>query len=482
MIEFFVNTYRHSAVDYEQVTARFDFNDISYLKMDKIHLRSIDLPLHLEVLVMSGCRLMDFPPIWNCPQIKEVTLENMKIADFPDVDFTRCSRLEKLVLTYSDISFVNWILPDSLRTLNLSYNMIKELHLGTNTHKSKIVAMDISGNFLTDIPECLDKFPVSCKFNIRENDFFFNKYALANAKFIVKGKLSQIQIHRIHRFYPLANIEHHLDDEVITYQGSIPLDPIITTVIHDLPLLTNGSIEGEGAAVASDSNRPVQMLNIDGSYSSNPGKTVEITYDSNQTVHMVSIDASIQKSIGIILRLTHNAKIDKTFHKHIWRSLWLRLFSWNLLKWFKRLTILKDLKNYLADVTDSAAVFTDYGLTFSELLQRILFIIDRNPARSNLMQLLMIELEDSKHVCMTGKIGRITSCLAGFVPGIEISISTGEELQNKLLHLARKYENKYWDTSVAQEAHDILVQNAIYENTAEYEAWMETLRDRVYHS
>ena len=62
----------------------------------------------------------------------------------------------------------------------------------------------------------------------------------------------------------------------------------------------------------------------------------------------------------------------------------------------------------------------------------IMTIAKYHPQKEDMKTRIKIELEDSIGVCFTGRMNRLVNSLIGFVDGIQIGLSSKEELQMKI--------------------------------------------------
>jgi hypothetical protein len=84
-----------------------------------------------------------------------------------------------------------------------------------------------------------------------------------------------------------------------------------------------------------------------------------------------------------------------------------------------------------------------FQLTFKELFDMVMRIIESHPEKNNIKELLITELYDAIGVCFLGRINRMINSLSPFVDGIKISISVKEEVQIKIGIIIKKLmENK----------------------------------------
>ena len=99
-------------------------------------------------------------------------------------------------------------------------------------------------------------------------------------------------------------------------------------------------------------------------------------------------------------------------------------------------------KRYVSEWYESTEKHSGFGLTFKELFQMIITIIENHPQKIDMKERLKTELNDSVGMCFTGRMNRTVNALVGFIDGIQIGLSVKEEIQLKISAIVKKIMDK----------------------------------------
>lgn len=176
--------------------------------------------------------------------------------------------------------------------------------------------------------------------------------------------------------------------------------------------------------------------------------------NSQQTVHLSSINKCVIDAIEFIKKESGkydvvSVPIDKllsvmpgnyagtfTIMLHILNRVYKNKVIDNYNKYSK-------LKKSLNRWYNDGNIHSVFQLTFRELFDMIMKIIENHPEKNNIKELMIAELYDAIGLCFLGRINRMINSLAPFVDGIKISISTKEEIQIKIgLIIKKLMDNK----------------------------------------
>ena len=124
----------------------------------------------------------------------------------------------------------------------------------------------------------------------------------------------------------------------------------------------------------------------------------------------------------------------------------------------------KDLKRWC----DDTLIHSNFGLTFSEILARVVFVARCHPDADTLRDILRDELEQSLGQCFTGRFSRVVNVLVGFVEGVHVGIDPREQLQARMAALSKCTQNK----DILIHAMDILTE---FGNDTEWRVWLDAL-------
>jgi hypothetical protein len=96
------------------------------------------------------------------------------------------------------------------------------------------------------------------------------------------------------------------------------------------------------------------------------------------------------------------------------------------------------LENAIRVWYDDPLKHSIHRLSFKELFDMILTIIENHPQKEDMKERLVMELSDSIGLCFLGRINRMVNSLIGFVDGIFIGLSVKEEVQMKIEIIVNK--------------------------------------------
>ena len=114
------------------------------------------------------------------------------------------------------------------------------------------------------------------------------------------------------------------------------------------------------------------------------------------------------------------------------------------------------------------------NVTYEQVLDRVWLIIQDHDCVEQLQDILRQELLDSIGTCFTGRLTRLVSTLVGFVPGVEISVSPEEQMQDEIsaaLHNLHDHEN--YLVKAKAKVRDILLEYNIERD--KWSAWLEAI-------
>jgi hypothetical protein len=146
----------------------------------------------------------------------------------------------------------------------------------------------------------------------------------------------------------------------------------------------------------------------------------------------------------------------------------------------KRARLSREAKDVLLKQCESPDVHVELNITYRQVAERVFGWLSRQEISvwNEVIKILDKELIESKDKCFSGKLSRLVSCLDGFHPGVRISITTSEQISNRiLLVLNNGRENKL-------EPEEILV-NALRElrelelNEVQVNEWLDLVRENL---
>ncbi len=87
---------------------------------------------------------------------------------------------------------------------------------------------------------------------------------------------------------------------------------------------------------------------------------------------------------------------------------------------------------------DIQETHSDLLITFYDLFLRVWSRISSSPYKSELIQRLNQEMNNTEHICFTGRLSRLVNTLAWFYPDIQIEISDNEQISSVILHILER--------------------------------------------
>jgi len=270
------------------------------------------------------------------------------------------------------------------------------------------------------IPDCIYNYKNLKILNLSHNYINFIPHDIKFCKNLTEIYLDHNKIDKIHNLCTLKNLKiMSLNDNQIE---EVP-EAICQLKNLKYLFLSNNFIEkySKGLELCKDlfyfdfipqkNNKEIPKKLI---YTIHNGFIHANFYNNADTVHQVSIQTSIKKCIHHLKIL--NSMISDENLKDIRENL-------------KNVSILEDNINDKTKLWHSDVNYYDVYMLVSN-------IIYFHKDKTNLIEILDEELENSKNSCFTGKISCLINTLSGFVDSIKISISESEQIStiiNKLL-------------------------------------------------
>jgi len=101
----------------------------------------------------------------------------------------------------------------------------------------------------------------------------------------------------------------------------------------------------------------------------------------------------------------------------------------------KRLRLSGEARNVLLKQCESPDVHVELNVTYRQVAERVFGWLSRQSIETwnEVIKIIDRELIESKDKCFSGKLSRLISSLDGFHPGVRISITTSEQISNRML-------------------------------------------------
>ena len=212
----------------------------------------------------------------------------------------------------------------------------------------------------------------------------------------------------------------------------------------------------------------------------------KVVYENKQNVHASSVQNGINASVQAILEATLSGRwLMFVMPEDVWEDTCAFLEpqqpqQHTKKKWwhFRKNVPLpetlshalrKDLKRWCNDTL----IHSNFGLTFSEILARVVFVARCHPDADTLRDILRDELEQSLGQCFTGRFSRVVNVLVGFVEGVHVGIDPREQLQARMAALSKcTQQKKQQKKHILIHAMDILTE---FGNDTEWRVWLDAL-------
>ena len=173
------------------------------------------------------------------------------------------------------------------------------------------------------------------------------------------------------------------------------------------------------------SNNPVEYIapNVQRFINRNRNKSIQNVYNDSQNVHNYHVQESIRSSIQNIISVKPSLN--------------------NINEYILKDEILKEttkqiLFEYMCDTT----VHSTLQITFEELLQCVLTVIDSNEHSKEIKEILNQEMLDSQCKCYTGRMSRLVNCLNGYTNKVKVQISDAEQIGYVIQSVANELNEK----------------------------------------
>lgn len=103
-----------------------------------------------------------------------------------------------------------------------------------------------------------------------------------------------------------------------------------------------------------------------------------------------------------------------------------------------------EAKILLKKFCDCEDVHSTLFVTYKDVAERVFGWLNKQSDEiyNEVINVLEKELKASEKVCFTGRLGRLVSSLDGFHPGVRVSISTSDQISNRVLKVIKQCKNE----------------------------------------
>jgi hypothetical protein len=412
-------------------------------------------PLRLHTFIVTGTKLAELPDLSGCPQLERVILRDNHIGDI--------RRAHGCCLA----AMCPW-LPDSIRTVDLSYNKIHSVEDWGAAFPPTTVSVDVSFNFLKHAPPRCE----TTSFEYGHNDIVVRCSELytRNAEGVWVNARSGVTEDEEARLRGAGRLSAHVREAPLDDEEAAPFvawpPPHRHTLArpaaqaHPHPYLYNPM----PAQVYTAARNPMPAQ----------------VYTGSQSVHATSVQTSATGSAQHILDAAKPFPVLSVAEcvEQVRNALYVRrIWRFTVPRWAWPV---RDPVSYaLRDNTVHGTI----RLTFGELLERVWAVVDHQPdcsRRAALLGRLREELDDGCGMCFTGRITRLVSVLQGFVDGVAIAVSPRERLQSRIAAImARLRKNRGLKAELRLELEAVLDDGeaVLHLLEGEREAWLDAFED-----
>jgi hypothetical protein len=197
-------------------------------------------------------------------------------------------------------------------------------------------------------------------------------------------------------------------------------------------------------------------------------------YNDGQNVHASSVQSSANESLDIILKYESPDRklILDEIHDAFKRYQRNKTFLFRILPGF----CIPSLP--LKEWWDCNTIHSAHGISYKTLLNKVWAIIQDHKYRQELEMILCEELDSSRDVCFTGRFTRTLNVLTGFVEGVQVGISSREQMQNQISKAIETCRKKYNNSKEFVERAKEMVGNILNEfsiSEIERDAWLDAI-------
>lgn len=320
--------------------------------------------------------------IHNCPRLTKLPA----IGHF--------NMLETIRITHIRMHHCTVRFPDSLRTLEISYSLMREFRPESIP---TLAQLNISFNNLQEIPQCIEPMwnaNRNLSLNLRNNDFWWSMYSDLSNSMISPQTVKEL------------GLAHKLG--MLGTQKLVYAQRVLDSKRH--------SIEAKWLSKQIDTTLRLRK------------DEAHTTHNNSENIHLSSIQRAAESALEHILSYRPKHRLETNIENII-----------------VGIVCSKELADHIRTVCSLGVVHSTYKTSFKDVLIKVYAMITDHSERKTLLDILRQELSDGMSTCLTGQITRLANALNGFVTNVTIGISRNEELSNSIVALRKKYATMYRD-------------------------------------
>ena len=402
--------------DIESYASSAMFNDLIYLLFERCFDDRLPLlPPYLQILICNDSKVAYFPELPR--SITNVHFAKGKLEELPDM--SALVNLEHLCVKDNYIQSIEHPLPPNLRSLDVSFNKIRTVGCSLPLTVSHV---NFNFNFMVHSLN----LPPECS----------------------------------------AQCDHMYDDKLIMqrererFAALDAVKPIAGTLTDRLATLTAATVYQRPDVSFNPTLHRMSPNNV---------------YANKQNVHAYSVQTGVSNSVSVIINKSGTVLID---NPHLVRDV-LAIYKKNDTLWKKICNVFRTMsmqgKPPLYKWCNEQLIHSIHGITFRELLLRVWSIIEQHEHRDALHDILRDELNASIGVCFTGRFSRVVNVLNGFIDGVDIGISSSEQMQSRISHTVKMGQKENKTTSAIKAEIAVILDEFKIERQHERQAWLDAV-------
>jgi len=419
--------------------------------------------------------------------LRELSVTSGKLSDLGETDWAAMVNLETMNLSHNCLGeFRMDSPPPHLAELNLSFNVLSAFHV-TAECAGGLASLNLSYNSLTELPRCLWPKATAgrlARLAIQQNNIWYTEYSGLSRNRVTLAAMEEITVAATYG----ALRPNRMREARYILRSKVPNEVSAEDAAPYISMLPQpAQREVRDAPVPTRTAAPATIAH-----------SQRTTYESGQNVHVASNQNSLTASIAALMRmpmlLTPEELLDAFIAYHnparvvgrarenargrgigAWfrarfRALGAAVSGGSEPAWIRA----------FRDDCASASSHTATRMTYRDVAVRVLNAVAGDPNREAVYDILAEEIRHGAGLCFTGRVTRLVNALGGFVPGVGVTLSQKEAIQNDVIVARRRMAEKYGEdtdeylANVTERVQRILAEHdGISE--AECEAWVSAL-------
>jgi len=417
--------------------------------------------------------------------LRELSVTRGKLSDLGETDWGAMVNLETMDLSHNCLGeFRMDSPPPFLAELNLSYNILSDFSIGEAAIGS-LATLNLACNQLSELPRCLR--PAEGRANLprvllSHNSLWYTEYSALSQQRVSPAVMPELVDAAIFGVLSPARLR----EARYILMRKVPREVSAAEAAPYIYMLEPAPEAAGGAALREIYDTPLVVA-----------KSERTTYESAQNVHVASNQDSLAKSLTALMRMQaacgnnggtgalldafiayHNPQIVAGAGLFPRVRAWFRSFRMRVGSGSGAPAWLREFQLDCA----SRHRHTNTGLSYRDIAGLVLNAAEtcEGASKAAVYDILAEEIRHGAGLCFTGRVTRLVNALGGFVPGVGVTLSQKEAIQNDVIVARRRMAEKYGEdtdeylANVTERVQRILAEHdGISE--AECEAWVSAL-------